>query len=227
MFNASISHRPAPRSGAPGATVLHAAALDPIARSAQAGAEIAGIAEIRRSGSARDGPATTWGDGATAPLARSTGDRPTVPAMLARAQARREMRAERVHIAPETPTPSLRRPKIPDADVGARPGAGYEKTRPSERRRPGHRNIRRYSDWYFAKSRKTRAKPPEYQTALTAISAAFAPVPGGGVFSNMVRKNSAPPCVPGEVAPENEFLGGVVPKNSRRRPDRHSYDPAR
>src|SRR5262249_45592086 len=101
MFNASVSHHPVTRSGTPGTTILPAAALDPGARSAKAGAEIAGIAEIRRPGSARDGPATTRGDGAPAPLARSTRDRPTVPALQARARARPETRAEWGHIAPK------------------------------------------------------------------------------------------------------------------------------
>src|SRR5262249_52342714 len=66
-----------------------------------------------------------------------------------------------------------------------------------------HQNTRPYGDWYFANSRKTLAKAPEYQTAVAAISTGFAP----------------PPTI--------EFLGGVVPKNSRRRSDRHSHNPAR
>jgi hypothetical protein len=159
-----------------------------VAPNAKAGAEIAGTAQSRTPGSARDGPTIGRDQSPPAPLADTAKDVATVLSLPARAPACPRVRDARRSCAGRT----LRK------NVDCR-RASFD-----------HRNTRPYGEWYFDKCRKTLAKAEKIPDGRDGCFWPLRDLRASDSPRRMVRKKVG---APSDVL--REFLGSMVPRNSR------------
>ena len=190
-FDGTVPSRGATRPGNSLASMAGAqppAVVCAAAPNAKAGAEIARTAQSRTPGSARDGPTIGRDQSPPAPLADTTKDVATVLSVPARA------------------------PACPCVSEAGRSRAGRALRKNAACRRVSfdHRNTRPYGDWYFDKCRKTLAKAEKMPDGHDGCFRPLRDLRASDSPHRLVRKNAG---APSDV--RREFLGSVVPRNSR------------